>query len=147
MGVDPGAPPGNRVEPRAESDVAVVALVGESDVGQYDAIKSALATAAARASNVVVDFSACTFIDSTTIMMLMLLQTHTITRKAGGGLVLVIPAEPGPVSHLAERVRRDRIMSVHPSLEAAIASVGSKRVSVVGPRDLAGTEAWRRNGG
>ncbi len=126
MGVDPGAPPGNRVEPRAESDVAVVALVGESDVGQYDAIKSALATAVARAPNVVVDFSACTFIDSTTIMMLMLLHTHTTTRKAGGGLVLVIPAEPGPVSHLAECVRRDRIMSVHPSLEAAIASVGSK---------------------
>ena len=96
MCVDPGAPPDSRVEPRAECNVAVVALVGDLDVGQYDAIRSALAGAAARASNVVVDLSACTSIDSTTIMMLLLLHTHTTTRNAGGGLVLVVPASPGP---------------------------------------------------
>jgi anti-anti-sigma factor len=122
--LDTGTPPPNRVElTSAARDVAVVALIGEHDLGHFTALKSVLARAAVRARNVVVDLSDCAFMDSTTLRVV--LHTHAVTTKAGGALAVVVAPEPGQVKSLAEIVRLDQILPVHASLDAAMASFAS----------------------
>ena len=124
--VDTGAPPPNRLEiVSATDEVAVVALIGEHDLGRYEPLKAALARAATRAPNVVVDLSECAFIDSISISLL--LHASDITNRDKRGFAVVIPAEPGPVSRLAELVHLAEMLSIHRSLEAAMASFGSER--------------------
>lgn len=121
--LDTGPPPPDRVELTSVArDVALVALIGEHDLGHYETLKSVLARAAVRAPNVVVDLSECAFIDSTVLQLM--LHTHAVTSKAGGTFAVVIAPEPGAVARLAELVRLDLILPVHPSLDAAIASFG-----------------------
>jgi anti-anti-sigma factor len=122
--LDTRTPPPNRVElASAARDVAVVALIGEHDLGHYEGLAAVLARAAVRAPNVVVDLTKCAFIDSTTISLL--LNTHAYVTGAGGGLSVVIAPEPGPVSRVAELVRLDQILPVYPSLDAALESFDS----------------------
>src|SRR3954451_9293804 len=113
---DTGTPP-NRVELTSPSaEVAVVALIGEHDLGHYEDLAAVLARAAVRAPNVVVDLTNCAFVDSTTISLL--LNTYAFVTGAGGGLSVVIAPGSGPVAHLAELVQLDEILSVYPSLDA-----------------------------
>jgi anti-anti-sigma factor len=120
---DTGTPP-NRVELTSPSaEVAVVALIGEHDLGRYETLAAVLARAAVRAPNVIVDLTHCAFIDSTTISLL--LNTHAFVTGAGGGLCVVIAPEPGAVSRLAELVRLDSMIAVHASLDAAMESLDS----------------------
>jgi anti-anti-sigma factor len=121
LDLDNGTPQPNRVElTSATRDIAVVALIGEHDLGQYERLKAALARAAVRAPKVVVDLSECAFIDSTTIALL--LHSQAVLSEASGSFALVIDPEPGPVSRLAELVHLDQMLTVHPSLERAITS-------------------------
>jgi anti-anti-sigma factor len=122
--LETGTPPPNRVElSSATCDIAVVALIGEHDLGRYDTLAAILARATVRAPYVIVDLSECEFIDSTTVGLL--LHTHTVTSRHRGGFAVVIAPEPGPVSRVAELVHLDQLMTVHSSLEAAIASFDS----------------------
>jgi anti-anti-sigma factor len=122
LDLDNRTPPPNRVElTSAARDIAVVALIGEHDLGHYESLKAALAGAAVRAPNVVVDLSECAFIDSNTIPLL--LHSQDVLSEASGSFAVVIDPEPGPVSRLAELVRLDEMLVVHPSLERAITSL------------------------
>ena len=119
--LDTGTPQPNRVElASAARDVAVVALFGEHDLGNYEGLKSVLARAAIRAPNIIMDLSECAFIDSTTITLM--LHTNNVTSKVGGGFAVVIHPQPGPVSRVAELVRLGEMLATYPSLEAALAS-------------------------
>jgi anti-anti-sigma factor len=121
--LDTSTPPPNRVElTSAARDVAVVTLVGEHDLGQYEVLKSVLARAAVRAPSVIVDLSECAFLDSTALHLV--LHTHSVTTKARGAFAVVVLPE-GPVSRLAELVRLDQMLPVYPSLDAALESFDS----------------------
>lgn len=121
LDLDTGTPPPNRVELTSSArDVAVVALIGEHDLNQHDTLKSVLSRAAVRAPTVIVDLSECTFMDSTTFRVV--LQTHAVSMRAGGGFAVVVAPDSGPVARLAEFVRLDQIIAVHPSLDAAMES-------------------------
>ena len=122
--LDTRTPPPNRVElTSATADIAVVALIGEHDLGHYEDLAAVLARAAVRAPNVIVDLTHCEFVDSTTLSLL--LNTHAYVTGAGGGLSVVIAPDSGPVRHLAELVRLDQILPVYPSLDTAVESVDS----------------------
>ena len=70
--LDTGTPPPNRVElTSAAADVAVVTLIGEHDLGQYDTLAAVLARAGVGALNVIVDLTHCAFVDSITISLLL----------------------------------------------------------------------------
>jgi anti-anti-sigma factor len=125
LSLDTGTPPPNRVElASAASDIAVVALIGEQDLGQYETLKTALARATVRAPKVIVDLTECTFIDSMTLSLM--LHAQAVTTKARGAFAVVIDPRPGPVSRLSALVRLDQMLSVHPSLKAAVASFESR---------------------
>jgi anti-anti-sigma factor len=125
---DSGTPPPNRVELiSAAEDVAVVSLIGEHDIDDYDSLEAVLARAAARAPSVVVDLSECRCIDATTIGLLH--HASRVMTRYGGAFAVVVTPRPGPLSRLAEFARLTEMMSVHASLEAAMASVESRRFS------------------
>jgi anti-anti-sigma factor len=124
LDLETGPPPPNRVELTSVArDMALVALIGEHDLGHYETLKAVLARAALRAPNVVVDLSECAFVDSTVLQLM--LHTHAVATRAGGAFAVVIAPEPGAVSRLAELMRLDLILPVHPSLDAARASFDS----------------------
>jgi anti-anti-sigma factor len=115
------SPPPNRLELTSATDeIAVVRLIGEHDLGQFESLKAALAEAVTRARNVVVDLSECAFFDSTTISLL--LHAHDMTTRDSGEFAVVIDPRLGPVSRLAKLVHLEEMLSIQPSLEAAIAS-------------------------
>src|SRR4051812_18445834 len=123
LDLDTRTPP-NRVElASAAQDVAVVALIGEHDLTGYLTLKSVLARAAVRAPNVVVDLSACTFIDSSALQLV--LHTHAVATRAGGAFAVVIPPGPGPMARIAALMRLDLIVPVHASLHAVLESFDS----------------------
>jgi anti-anti-sigma factor len=123
-----GTPPPDRVElTSAAGDIAIVSLIGEHDISHYDSLKIVLARAAIRAPNVIVNLSECQFIDSTAISVLI--HGSRVTTRYGGAFAVVVAAGPGPVSRLAELSRLAEMISVHASLEAAIASLESRRYS------------------
>jgi anti-anti-sigma factor len=128
LSIDSRTPPPNRVElASAGRDIAVVALIGEHDLGHYETLRTVLARAAVRAPSLIVDLSDCVFIDSTTIGVL--LQTRELTGRLGGEFALVIDPAPGSVSRLARLAHLDEIFSIQPSLDAATTSIESKRFS------------------
>jgi anti-anti-sigma factor len=131
LSLDTGTPPPNRVELASVSrDVAVIALIGEHDLSSHEGLKVVLARAAIRAPNVIVDLSDCTFIDLTSITLM--LHTDTISGKAGGGFAVVIQAQTGPVCRVAELVQLGERLSIYRSLEAAVASFASRSFSEAG---------------
>jgi anti-anti-sigma factor len=122
--LDTGTPPPNRVELTSVlRDVVVIALVGEHDLDHCDTLESALARAAVRAPTVIVDLSGCTFMDSTAIRLV--LHAHATTIRASGAFAVVIAPEAGPVARLAQLMRLDQIVDVHPSLDSAVESFDS----------------------
>src|SRR3954451_25053868 len=80
----------------ASASVAVVSLTGEHDLGGYEPLRTGVARAAIRGAHVIVDLSACDFIDSTVISIL--LHTETIIASDGGRLVVALPAEDNAVT-------------------------------------------------
>jgi anti-anti-sigma factor len=119
--LDSGTPPPNRVElSSAARDVAAVALVGEHDLDGYENLRTVFARAAIRAPNVLIDLSACEFIDSTVISMV--LHTETIVTRDGGTLVVALPAERNSVSRLAEVIKLGQLVPTFASVAAALAS-------------------------
>src|SRR3954452_18538733 len=72
LDLETGPPPPNRVELTSVArDMALVALIGEHDLGHYETLKAVLARAALRAPNVVVDLSECAFVDSTVLQLML----------------------------------------------------------------------------
>jgi anti-anti-sigma factor len=110
--------------------VAVVSLVGEHDLGDYTTVKVALAHAAVRADNVIIDLAECAFIDST--ILAAMINAGSIVAVDGGRVAVVLPAE-GPLQSLAEKVRLDEILPTYDTLDAAMASLDSVRISDSAP--------------
>jgi anti-anti-sigma factor len=113
---------GNRVTVTlASSALAVVELIGEHDLGEYETLKDALATARVMRPNTLVDLTHCAFIDSTAISLLLHAYGELI--PAGGRFALVIPTEPGPVARVAQIVSLAELVPVYASRDAALAGL------------------------
>jgi len=109
---------------------ATVALLGEHDVATSDALGNAFALAAGRRRHVLVDLSACSFIDSTVIDMLVRTRSAAFSHDGRIGLIL-----PDAMSHPARVLAASGLSQVLPtyiSREEALIAV-EHRVRV---RDL-----------
>jgi len=105
----------------AAAGLAVVTLEGEHDLSTREVLAGALQRAAAH-SNVVVDLSLCTFMDSTVINVLI--STANTVAAGGERLALVIPPEQRRVARVAEMTGLDKLLAVYETREAALAALG-----------------------
>jgi anti-sigma B factor antagonist len=104
-----------RIE-RAEG-VAVVVLVGEHDSFTADRLRRDIADLLGEGVPIVVDFAEATFVDSSTIGVLL------GAREVGGRLALALP--PSGADHVIRLFRTtqlDTVFAIHPSRAAAIAA-------------------------
>jgi anti-anti-sigma factor len=108
----------NRVELETPSAaVAVVSLIGEHDLAEYEPLKEALDLAASRRRHVIIDLSNCAFVCSTVISLLLHAQGEVVSD--GGRFGVVIPPASGAVSRVAELMGLESLFPVHASLETA----------------------------
>jgi anti-anti-sigma factor len=100
------------------SGIAVVTMRGEHDLSTHALLAQALELAAAH-SNVVVDLTACSFIDSTVIQEF--LKTADTLRPKGEQVVLVIPREQAAVTRIAELAALAQLFELRETTEDAYA--------------------------
>jgi anti-sigma B factor antagonist len=106
--------------------IAVVWLIGEQDLRGKQRLIEALETAGVRPC-VLVDLSACTFIDSTVIGALFLAHSQLV--EAGGRrLELVIPPEATTVRRVAEITLLGSLLTIHRSHAKGLASLQDVKV-------------------
>ncbi|MDX6596892.1 MAG: hypothetical protein QOE87_779 [Gaiellales bacterium] len=100
--------------------VAVVTMRGEHDVSTQPVLARALGLAAEH-SNVVVDLSECSFIDSTVITESI--KTSEALRASGERIILVMPPEQAHLARIAKMVRLAEFVELQESKDAALASL------------------------
>jgi anti-sigma B factor antagonist len=100
--------------------LAFVEMRGEHDLSTASALTRALEDAAAH-SNVLVDLSECTFIDSTVLKTLI--RTAINVQARDEQLVAVIPPELAQLSRIATLTHLAEIIPLHATRAAAIASL------------------------
>lgn len=98
----------------------VVALRGELDVMDAEAVAAALTAAADRANVVVVDLAGLTFIDASGIAALVRARRHA--RHRGGALVLAAPQRQ--VRRVLALTQQAAAFSLHADVAEAIGSMG-----------------------
>ena len=102
------------------SGIGLVTMSGEHDLSTQPALAQALELAAAH-SNVVVDLTECSFIDSTIIREFT--KTSERLRATGEHVMLVIPSEQASLKRIAEMVGLAQFIELHETTEAAFASL------------------------
>ena len=100
--------------------LAVVTLQGEHDISTSETLEQALAQAAAH-SNVLVDLSACSFIDSTVITILI--RTAETVKAGGEQIALVIPPAQRAIARVAEMTGLGQLVPLYDTREAALAAL------------------------
>lgn len=113
-------------------DTAIVTLRGEHDISTKPAIGQALDAACLR-TNVVVDLSECTFVDSSVVSEL--LRTARRLHQLDGLLALAVPSGARTVRRALE------VMGVHPIVpvhETRAAAVGSLERAPIAPQERPG---------
>ena len=101
---------------RREGDTAVVALQGELDLYNAQAVRDALTAAVKEAQRVVVDLGGVTFIDSTAMGLLIEARSQLAERSA------FVLASPGVETRRALQVSGlDRHFTISDSVDAALA--------------------------
>lgn len=100
--------------------LAIVTLEGEHDLSTRELLAGALQRAAAH-SDVLVDLSPCTFMDSTVINVLI--STAHDVQAAGERLALVIPPGQRRVARVAEMTGLDKLLAVYETRDAALAAL------------------------
>jgi anti-anti-sigma factor len=103
------------------ASVAIVPIVGEHDLSRCETLKVALARAAIRAPNVIVDLSRCDFLDSTVIRVL--LDAQIVVVRDEGSFGVALPAEPNAVTRIAELVHLSQRVPTYSSVAAALESL------------------------
>lgn len=97
--------------------IAIVELSGEHDLSTAAGLAEALARAAAR-SNVVVDLSDCSFIDSSVVKEFI--KASAMLQARGERLVLAIPRQQQHIARIVELTRLRDALEITDSREAAI---------------------------
>lgn len=114
----PGQPAALEIAPLS-AEVAVVTLRGEHDLHSWSEVTLALANASQRRS-VLVDLTACTFLDSS--MLTALLVTAKQLGLRGGALAVVIPPD-AHVRRIFEIMNVPMLVAVHETRSAALAGL------------------------
>ena len=97
--------------------VAVVAVAGEVDLATIDQVEEVLAEALGT-GRVVVDLSACDFIDSSGLRALV--TARSAAEESGGSLVLV--TEDAGILRVLSVAALDRVFEIHATLPDALAA-------------------------
>jgi anti-anti-sigma factor len=130
------ARPSSAIEIGAHSPaISIVTLRGEHDLHSWSEITLALANASQR-PGVVIDLTACTFLDST--MLTVLLVAAKQLRARDGELAVVIPRQ-AEISRIFEVMNVDALVAIHETRSAAVAALCEEASSEEAPR-----AAWRR---
>jgi anti-anti-sigma factor len=126
------AVPGIELKTTARDGHVVVALRGELDVSGAAGVEAAIAAVMVPGQSLIIDMSALDFLDCAALGAL--LRVQGLARSFGGDVVLAAP--PRRVRRLLVLSGQDQMFWVHPSVEAAVASNGSRRrlYAVPGPR-------------
>jgi anti-sigma B factor antagonist len=120
-----GPPPGPVTIEVVSASAAVVTLGGDHDVASRDAIAEAFGVAAT-GRDLLVDLSACTFIDSTIIKLL--LQTMRALEEHDARLELVIDTDPhGHVARVAVLMGISEVIPTHGTRSDGIRSLAARR--------------------
>jgi anti-sigma B factor antagonist len=107
----------------------VVEFEGELDMANHDALRAAVERERADDREIVViDLSACTYLDSTAIQELINLSNEL--RQALGRLVLVVPPKPSGRRRLFEVTGVDQAIEVYDSIGAAAVALGGRNLNV-----------------
>jgi anti-anti-sigma factor len=112
-------PPTCRLE-LLSPQLAVLTLLGEHDMHEKLALEEAVARASA-CRDVLVDLSACTFLDSSTIATIV--GAYRRVHDAGGRFELVVPLEARTVRRSLELMGVDTFIPLRASREAAVAGL------------------------
>ena len=118
--------PGNKLLPGTVEvehhapGLALVSVRGEHDLSTTPELTQALEQAAAH-SNVLVDLSDCSFMDSSVIKALI--KTARALEARGEQLALVIPPEHRFVAQIAHMTHLSEIFPIYPSRGAGLASM------------------------
>jgi anti-anti-sigma factor len=105
--------------------VAVVTMRGEHDISTQPVLAQAFALAVAH-SNVVIDLTECSFIDSTVIQEFLRASKRV---AQGEKVVLVIPREQKAVTRIAGMTGLAQIFELHETKDAALASLETTKRS------------------
>ena len=100
-------------------DTAVVAVTGEITFSNVTALDRQIVVALADATNLVVDLTDVTFIDSSGLSTLL---TASARAREHGGTVALVLAQDEPPSIFRFR-GVDRLLALYPSREAALAAL------------------------
>jgi anti-sigma B factor antagonist len=106
----------------------LVALSGELDVTCAAAAEAAITALVTRGQWLIIDMSALDFMDCGSLSAL--LRVRTLARQADGDLVLAAPRRL--VLRLLDLAGQEDAFCVHPSVAAAVVSIGSRRRGTVG---------------
>jgi anti-anti-sigma factor len=98
--------------------VAVVEVVGEVDLATTDQVEEVLGEVVGAGGRVVVDLSACDFIDSSGLRTLV--TARTAAEESGGSLALVI--EDSGLLRVLAVAALDRVFEIHSSRSDALAA-------------------------
>lgn len=98
----------------------VVALGGEIDLDRAPAVRRQLLDCVKRGQDVLVDLSAVTYIDSSGIASLV--EALQWAKRRGSDLRLV--AVSPQALRVFELARLDKVFSIHPDIDAALAAAG-----------------------
>jgi anti-sigma B factor antagonist len=128
----------------------VVALCGELDYVNAADAEAAIIAVMARGQSLIVDMSALDFIDCSSLSIL--LRVQRLARQAGGDVVLAAPQRHA--LRLLALTGKDHTFCVHPSVQAAVTSIGSpggsryaERQPAVSTARLGRTAPLRTGGG
>jgi anti-anti-sigma factor len=111
-------------------DCARVALRDEWDVSTAPQLADALQRASRRRRNIVVDLAECTFVDSTTIGMLIVLAREC---TEGKGLAIALPPSQSAVDRAFALLGAREVLSVHSTFEDALRSLATVRAPTSNP--------------
>ena len=106
------------VDMREVNGVAVVALSGDIDLQSSPAVRQQLLACFDHHDRVVVDLSSVTYIDSSGVASLV--EAFQLSRKKNGSFSLVNVSNA--VMRVLSLARLDRVFSIHPTVEAAVAA-------------------------
>ena len=123
--------PGVELETSTRDGHVVVALRGELDVSDAAGVEAAIAAEVAPGQSLIIDMSALDFMDCASLAAL--LRVQGLARNFGGDVVLAAP--PRRARRLLVLSGQDQVFRVHPSVEAAVVSIASRRrlYAVAGP--------------
>ena len=111
---------GERFPVRWSGQTAIVRLPAEIDLTIADPLREALLTVLNQgALGLIADMTATTFCDSAGIMALV----RAARRAAAGDATMRIVVTAAPVLRILDLVGIDRLIDIHPSVSAALASM------------------------